>query len=219
MAARGLTSAMLTAIAAPTFRPLAFYEGDFYQSGSPDSEILRLWSGVGPITWDGKTWIGAGHLLSIKPIEESNDVRAIGWQISMSGLPTANVSRALANGRQGRAGYLWLGATDAAGAVISDPYLLSSGRFDFFVIDRGGETSTIAANYESRLIDLERSRERRYTHADQQIDYPGDLGFEYVNSLQDKQLIWGGPAAAASPVANPSSTSGDSGGSGGYEGD
>jgi hypothetical protein len=218
MAARGMTADMLTAIAAATFRPLAFYEGDFYASGSPDSEMLRLWSGVGPITWDGKIWTGAGQALSIKPIEESNDVRAIGWEVTMSGLPSANVSRALQNGRQGRAGRLWLGASDAAGAIIADPYLLSSGKFDFFVLEDDGSTATIGAKYESRLIDLERARERRYTHADQQIDFPGDLGFEYVNSLQDKQLIWGGPGAAASAVAMPTwGASGDDGGPSGSD--
>ena len=41
------------------------------------------------------------------------------------------------------------------------------------------------------LIDLNRSRVRRYTNEDQQIDYPTDVGFEYVQSLQDFEIKWG----------------------------
>jgi hypothetical protein len=41
------------------------------------------------------------------------------------------------------------------------------------------------------MIDLQRPRERRYTHEDQQIDHPGDMGFEYVSQLQELNLAWG----------------------------
>jgi hypothetical protein len=44
---------------------------------------------------------------------------------------------------------------------------------------------------ESRLIDLERSRERRYTSEDQKIDYPNDKGLEFIADLQDKEIVWG----------------------------
>ena len=38
---------------------------------------------------------------------------------------------------------------------------------------------------------IERARVRRYTHEDHQIDYPGDLFFQFVGSLSDKVLTWG----------------------------
>jgi hypothetical protein len=49
----------------------------------------------------------------------------------------------------------------------------------------------VSISYESRLIDLERSRESRYTNEDQQRAFPGDRGFEFVPSLQDLSLTWG----------------------------
>jgi len=202
MATRNLTAGMLTAIADGTVRPALFFKGEYDSGGSP--AYLRLWTGVGSITGpDGQTFTGGGQLLGISPIEESTGVQAVGFTVMLSGMPTALISIALASVRQGKAGTLWLGCFDSSGALIADPYEVDTGRFDIILIEDLGETCTIAAQYESRLIDLERSRDRRYTHEDQQIDYPGDNGFDNVASLQDMQILWGGPAAAASTIATP----------------
>jgi hypothetical protein len=58
-------------------------------------------------------------------------------------------------------------------------------------IDEGPETATIAVGAESRLIDLQRPRVRRYTHESQKSRFPNDKGFEFVNDLQDKKFAWG----------------------------
>jgi hypothetical protein len=58
-------------------------------------------------------------------------------------------------------------------------------------MDEQAETATVSISYEGRLIDLERPRARRYTHDDQQIDFPGDRGFEYVPTLQEWNGVWG----------------------------
>ena len=58
-------------------------------------------------------------------------------------------------------------------------------------IDDGGQTCTISVSAESRLIDLDRTRERRYTSEDQKIDFPNDKGLEFIADLQDKEIIWG----------------------------
>ena len=58
-------------------------------------------------------------------------------------------------------------------------------------INDTGETLTISVSIESRLIDLERPRIWRYTSEDQKRVYPTDKGFDFVNDLQSKQIIWG----------------------------
>lgn len=204
MASRNMTADMLESISAGLVRPFYAFEGAFHSSGSPSVMFLRLWTGIGSLDWSGKTWTGGGHMLDISPISESGQIRAIGFEVTISGLSAGNLSLALQSGRQGFPGALWLGTLDDSGNVTADPYLLAAGFFDTFVIKVTGETMTITAKYESRLIDLERARERRYTHEDQQLDFPGDKGFEYVQRLQDGQFLMGGPAAAASPLALPS---------------
>lgn len=189
MTARNLTSGMQTAIIDPVVRPAVFYEGVFV-SGGVDA-YLRLWTGLGNIDWNGYTWLGGGELLEISTLEETDDLKAVGFAVTISGMPSANISLALAAVRQGKPGKIWLAAFNSSGALIDDPYPMRRGRFDISMIDDDGETCTIRAQYEDRLVDLERPRERRYTSADQQIDYPNDLGFDYVPSLQDTQFSWG----------------------------
>jgi len=58
-------------------------------------------------------------------------------------------------------------------------------------IDEGPETSTIELNVENKLIDLERARVRRFTSGYQKSVYPGDKGLDFVESLQDKEVVWG----------------------------
>jgi hypothetical protein len=180
---RDLTSGMQTAVAASVVRPVVFIEGEF------ESGTLRLWSGVGVISWNSQTWTGAGNLLSISKIDETADLRAAGITIGLAGMPT-NISLVLSQARRNKAVRVWFGAMDAAGAVLADPYLAFEGRLDVPTIDDSGDTCTINIAYEGELIDLERPRVRRYTHEDQQLRAPGDRFFEYVPAIQNQALEW-----------------------------
>lgn len=195
MTGRALTTAAAAAANAAAVVPCIFYEG-VYSSGT-----LRLWSGLGDYTWNSLTWTGAGNLLSISAITENSDVTAQNFTVSLSGPASALLSIALGDARQGLAGRIWLGFFDAAGALIVDPFKAFEGRLDVPTIVDEGEQATITVAYESRLIDLERSRARRYTDEDQQNDYPGDLGFEYVPMIQDAKIPWG--SAAPAPAIIP----------------
>lgn len=193
MTARNLTAGMLSAITAGTIRPALFYEGEFVAEGSP-SEVpafARFWTGIGTISWNGYSWIGGGNLLSVSPIDESIDLQAKGFAITISGMPSAAISIALNGVRQGRKGTVWLGLYDASNALVADPYQLQRGKFDFSVVEDNGATCTVTAQYESQLIDLEKPRKRYYTSEDQALDYPADTGFRFVPSLQQKDIVWG----------------------------
>lgn len=107
MAERALTAAMLAAMQSGALRPALFYEGEFDSAGSP--AYLRLWTGVGNIDWNGYTWTGGTKLLGISPIKETINLQAVGFQVSMAGIASADVSRALQSMRKKRSGKLWLG--------------------------------------------------------------------------------------------------------------
>jgi len=66
-----------------------------------------------------------------------------------------------------------------------------SGRMDQPTIDVTGTLATIAINCENRLVEMNVAVDRRYTDEDQQMDYPGDLGFQFVNGIQEAQIYWG----------------------------
>lgn len=182
--ARDLTASVITQLQAASVEVGVLFEGEFA------SGWVRLWSGVGTLSWDGKSWSGVGTLLGISGIDETNEIRASGLTVSLSGVPSDLLSAALGDARSGKTGRVYL-AFFSGGSIVADPILQFEGRLDVPAIEDGPETATISISYESELIDLERARERRYTPEDQAIDFPGDLGFAYVAALQDAQITWG----------------------------
>lgn len=187
---RDATAAFLAAISAQVVRPVLIVECVF--GAAP----VRLWSGMGDLAWNGQTWTGAGTLLGISTVEEPVGVVASGFTLSLSGVPLDLVAAVISDVMTGDAARIWLGLIDGAGALIASPVPLAFGRMDQPEISEDGETCEISISYESRLIDLLRPREWRYTHESQQQIFPGDRGFEYVAALQDREILWG----AASPV-------------------
>lgn len=154
-----------------------------------DSGAVRLWNGYGEITVDSDTYTGAGSLLAVSGVEETGEIAARGVTMTLTGISSDLISVALSENYQNRAARVYIGSLSDVGAVSS--YQLFGGRLDVMNIEESGETATISVTAENRLIDLERPRVRRYTSEDQKALYPGDLGLDYVNDLQDKTLDWG----------------------------
>ena len=158
------------------------------------AETMFLWSGVGTLTWNGSAWLGVGTLGRVGSIEETLDVRAVGSRFELSGVPSDLLTHVMTEPLQNRPVLLWLAFFDENWIVVPDPVLLFRGRMDTVEIRDGGPTATVTLFAENRLRDLERARVRRYTDADQQAEYPGDLGLAFVPSLQDRAIPWGGKA-------------------------
>lgn len=193
MAERDLTAGMATAVQADVIYPVLFFEGTFLNADTLVEELLNLWTGAGSYSWDGKTWLGDGQMVAISPLAETVDLEAKGFAITVSGLPSSEISRALGSMRKSRnqPGRLWLGLFDSSGALIADPYELQRGRFSHPRILDSGDKCTIEVQYQSVLAMLGSSEERRYTDEDQQLDYPTDRGFEQVPALQDAEFpLW-----------------------------
>lgn len=136
-------------------------------------------------------FIGVGNLGGIAPVTETTDLQANGVQLSLSGVPLDVLAESLSQCRQGMPVTLWLGFLDSSGNVIASPAVAFVGRMDTVSVDEGAETATITVTAESRVIDLQRPRIRRYTDDDQQRTNPGDLGFQYVPMVQDWNGSWG----------------------------
>ena len=134
-----------------------------------------------------------------------------GATISLSGVPTDLLSLALSEPYQGRVCNIYFG-TFSTGKVLQESgsfillqdgskivleatktgfNQLFSGYMDQMNISDGGETSTIELMVENRLIDLERARVARFTSGYQKSIYPNDLGLDFIEDLQDKDIVWG----------------------------
>lgn len=205
--ARDITVGLKNATEAKVVYPIALLSLAF------PSATLRLWTGYGPLTFDGNTWTGAGDMGEISEIEEAVELAAKGSSLRMNGLPPDIAAASLTENYSGRACVLYFGALNADGTLVADPYPILSGRMDQIEKQDAGKSASLQLTVENRLVDLNRNRERRLTDEDQQTDYPGDKGFEFVNSLQNKTLLWGNSTAAADTATQVGSSSegGDSG--------
>ncbi len=184
---RNITGALDTALQADRVRPAIL--ASFGTSGGD----VFVWSGVGDLLWNGDTYQGVGNFGGITMIQETEQVQATGAQLILSGIPSTLVSIALQSMQQGRPAQIYVGAFDlTTGTLIVDPYLVFEGLTDVPEIDDTGDTASISISAESRLVKLETPLVRRYTDLDQKLRDPMDKGFEFVPSLQDKQILFGG---------------------------
>jgi hypothetical protein len=179
-----------------------------------DTSTLRFWSGLGEVILDGETYVGSGQMIQISSVDETLDVSAKGATLTLSGLPSDLLSLAIQEPYQGRKCKIYFGIRDNKAQFLQqedDDYILTetgayidtsvipvsvmaeifTGYIDQMNLDEGAESSSIAVYVESRLIDLQRPRERRYTSESQKSRFPNDRGFEFVEDLQAKKFQWG----------------------------
>lgn len=151
---------------------------------------VYLWSGVGNITWGGQTWQGVGGLGSITAIEEGATVEARGITLNLSGILQSLLADVLQELQLGGQIIIYLGLF--AGAELNGtPVIIWQGKADQPTITIGGESAELKLNGESRLVEMNTSVERRYTQDDQQMDFPGDLGFQFQSAIQSATISWG----------------------------
>lgn len=156
-----------------------------------DPATLRLWTGIGPIAWNGQTWQGVGVMGRIGGVNETMEIRAAGATMELSGLNSDLLAAGLNEHYQNRPARVWLAFLDAGGQVIADPVLIFANRMDVMEVDDQGDTSTIRLTTINNLIDLRRARAWRYTDQDQQQLFPGDTSLRFVARLQNKEIVWG----------------------------
>lgn len=184
---RNMSGALQSALSAGIIWPAIFAEIHF--STGP----VYIWSGYGPITWSGQTWVGAGDLGSISVIEGGSNVEARGITLTLSGINSSIVLDCLNQFQQGLPAIISLGTfTDSTRTtLVVDPVSAWTGRMDQASIEIGAESSSITLMLETRLLEMNVAVDRRYTNDDQQLRAPGDLGFSFVQGQINEILYWG----------------------------
>lgn len=203
---RSISNSVLDAIDDDVVYP--FYAIELLFDGS---QTLRMWTGVGTLVYEGQDWTGTGSLLNIDTVEETSEVAAKGANITLSGVPSTVVSLALSEPYQGRVCNIYFGMLSKGSLEQeSGSYILLqdgsrtlltgsltsltsifSGYMDQMNIEESAETSSIELLVENKLVDLERARVARFTSSYQKSVYPNDKGLDFVESLQDKEIVWG----------------------------
>jgi hypothetical protein len=141
-------------------------------------------------THAGVVYLGAAGLGTINAIEDSpGEIK--GLQLTLSGVPTEYLSLALDDASivQDAPITIRLAILDTNNQIIEAP-IDWTGRVDTMAIEEDGETCSIGVTAESTAVDLLRGNALTTSNADQQYLYPGDRGFEYVDSQANIPVVW-----------------------------
>jgi len=182
---RTISVPQVTAISGPVVRPFYLVYLD-YGIGSE----VYLSSLPHDITVDGHAYIGAGRIMQISSVEEGPNLQSYGVTVTLGGIPLQYIDDVVGNNGQNRAGAIWLGMLDESYQIVGQPLLLFRGLIDTTVVSVG-ETINIAIALESRLVDWERAKIRRYTNQDQVAAFPADRFFEFVQGMESLDYTWG----------------------------
>jgi hypothetical protein len=159
------------------------------------SGVERYWSGTAPITWDGHTWTGTGHLGGVGPMESSSDFRANGLALTVAGLPGdafTDFDAVTASDYKGRSARFIIAIMDNAFQTVVHAIQrnFSIDTVDYALDPELGGVVTVNLEVETRRAS--RSRVRRYTPQDQQAAFPGDKALEFVPYLNSGvEVKWG----------------------------
>ena len=186
MASRqGIDSATVTQLSADYQEPFLAVKAEF------DTSTVRVWSGVDDLTLNSETYTGAGTFLTISNINESNELASDGITIGLSYMDSTVLNYALTESYQNRPVTIFLGFLTGGTNNVKGYVTIFKGRMVNMSINDTPDGANILLSAENRLIDLMRPRGYRYTHQAQDHLFSGDLGLQYIQKIQDREVTWG----------------------------
>jgi hypothetical protein len=182
---RSLSAGLITAFDAAHATIVAFVRFEF------DSGVSRYTTAGHDITWDGFTWLGVGSLAAIEEVAENVELEFPGTRITLSGVPSAILSLALAEPAQGRIATIFFGAIDpTTRAIVTAPAVEYIGLMDTMPIEDGAQEGSVTVNCESRMVVFATPRTRRFTDPDQRKRSATDGFFRFTAQMVDRELVW-----------------------------
>ena len=192
---RTLTPQMDAALRAKVTRPVLLFD----LTGHPARD-LYLWTGVGSLVWDGKTYVGAGRVLSASPVEYSTELQVDVQTYRLDASRLSAEAEAIVTSPVTRLNFeSWKALLDEHHNVIPDPIKRTSGWADPpRLID--GDERIVELTVKGRLFNLVKPARTLISHEEQQKRFPGDTGLGDMAEIQDQTTVWEtGPYNGFSP--------------------
>lgn len=197
---RGFPSAVLDALSAQHVALVTFAKLEF------PSGTLYLHNSIGTYTWGGNDWLGVGDLGEISEIEEGAEISPYKITLTLSGLDATISGAALTEDYYLQPVTVYLGVLDSSDDLIADPTVVWEGSMDQMVVSVGQTSGDqISLTAESELARFNKASNLKYTDAQQQKDFAGDLGFSLLADIEGAKLRWGDPDSNAIIGVNGSS--------------
>lgn len=155
----------------------------------PDGPV-RVTSLPQNITHAGNVWYGTGVLGELSPLEEGNENRSYGFELTLSGIPGDWSAYLRGQDVQGGLVTIMLGFVNPETWSVLALETITVGRMDTQDVV-SGETTAVKVVCEGPGVDWERPRVRRATNVDQQTRAPGDTFFRFAPAMRDFREEWG----------------------------
>jgi hypothetical protein len=156
-----------------------------------DTDDILLHTSLGDLVIDGETYEGAGQLLSISEIEDSNDLKSAGVTFSITGMDEQVLGYALTENYQNRPITLLMAFLSGGTDQVVASMVLYKGRMVQMNISDDPNGASIVLQTENRLMDLRRPSNYRYTKESQASLYANDSSLNEVAKIQDMKINWG----------------------------
>ncbi len=192
---RGLGHLTLPHVRGDVVRPRILVDADL------GNIPVKVWTGNKNLYYDHNGYgspslfYAAGSALSFDNIEENNDLGATGFTLSLAlsqaGTSSDILQKVIDTTYRNRPIVIYLAFVDENEDIIPNLVILFDGYTDSMSVRDDGDTATITLQAESNLLLLRKARKLSYTHEDQLVAFPGDMGLEFVASIQEKVSVWG----------------------------
>jgi hypothetical protein len=140
------------------------------------------------VAYGGNTYTPALGLLKIEAVRETADSFE-GLKVEISGVSTSSLAIAMGERMQGRPLTLRMAVLDSSNSLQVDANVWS-GLMDSPTIVDGRDSAVVTLVAEHRMATWDRPRTKRYTDAQLQTDFAGDLGLQYVAQLEQQRIVW-----------------------------
>ena len=157
-----------------------------------DTSTIAVHTSSGELSIGGTTYEGAGTLLNIESSTDDSDLKSDGITVSLNGMTPEVLTYALTENYQNRPITVLQGFLDASGSRVTGTMVLFKGRMQNISLSDDPEgNAAVVVSAENRLIDLRRPSNLRYTKESQETVSSGDTGFNRVQSMVEKKIVWG----------------------------
>lgn len=168
---------------------------------------VHVWGGYGDLVIDGTTYVGAGEMGTLVPLDFAIGSAEQSVNIVLSGVNPDLIGLAIDNDARGAAVVIRRLIFNAQGTVLLDASVYFVGTVENMPIDDvPGGTSTITYQCESSARGLNGQGARMSSHPDQLTIDATDRALEYVAIAGEITIYWGGQPPIRAGQANQGQT-------------
>lgn len=156
--------------------------------------VVRAWSGVGTLAWNGNSFKGVGALGRIEGIGELSSVQTTETRYSLVSPALDADAQAIAmQSPRGRLVRCWIGLLDEDWQIIPEPELVDESIIENIEVHTAPDgTQTLQLPATSAMFNFRKPRLAALTPEAQKSRFPGDTGFDLIaTEVADAEVLWG----------------------------